>query len=510
MATSTSGTTRGTTKARRREAATSPDAAAWLAACRERWQDADWTGLARIDAATLEAADPAVRAEAATLVSGAHLQLGALEPARRTGELARTWGASRAALARTWLQAPERSLALAAWAAGDTAAVDAHVQRALGDTPGADAASVRDRALAALRDEATRLLAPRADAPDVRWAAPRWIEALVDDCFASGDVHEAADRLLDTTLREPDERVAFHLVMSDRFKARKDNATALHFLGAAQNSAAQARPALVAELARRFGALGRADAALDVAIDQWLDERRALPLDAALAAQLLKQHQRLRERTQASAQHGHHVLLGHLEDHAAEFAARAKSRARGLTVIEIGTTREQIPGQGSTRQIAAFCLQHGLKFVTVDMDPHNSHMARETFASMGAPFEAVTMKGEDYLRQWQGPIDVVFLDAYDFDHGHHSALRQSRYEKFLGSAIDDAQCHQMHLDCAESLVAKLAPDGIVCFDDTWLEDGRWIAKGVLAMPYLLANGFRLLEARNHAALLGWSDPGARR
>jgi hypothetical protein len=529
----------GTPPARKRTAARSamplvaaaPAAtgAAWLAECRERWRSGDWAGLSHIDEAALEAAAPEARAELATLVAGAHLQRGELEAARRVGGLARAWGASRRALALTWLQAPERALALAAWAAGDAAGAESHLRRSLPDTavpspfastdakggatddavaPGSVALA---HALAALRDEAAQRLAPplAASTTAVRWVAPRWIDARVDQCFAEDDVHDAADRLLETVLREPDDRVAFHLVMSDRFKAQKDNATALHFLGAAQNDAAHAQPRLVAELARRFGALGRADAALDVAVGQWLDERRPLPLDAALAKQLLAQHQRVREQTQAQAQHGHHVLLGHLQAHAPEFAARAKARPRGLTVIEIGTTREQIPGQGSTRQIAAFCLQHGLKFVTVDMDPHNSRMARDMFASMQAPFEAVTLKGEDFLREWKGPIDIVFLDAYDFDHGKHSALRQSRYEKYLGSPIDDAQCHQMHLDCAHSLVAKLAPDGIVCFDDTWLEDGRWVAKGVLAMPWLMAQGFRLLEARNHAALLGWADPAAR-
>lgn len=60
----------------------------------------------------------------------------------------------------------------------------------------------------------------------------------------------------------------------------------------------------------------------------------------------------------------------------------------------------------------------------------------------------------------------------------------------------------MHYDCCVSLIAKLAPDGVICFDDTWTDDaGRWTAKGTTAMPLLLDNGFTLLEARNRAALL---------
>lgn len=59
----------------------------------------------------------------------------------------------------------------------------------------------------------------------------------------------------------------------------------------------------------------------------------------------------------------------------------------------------------------------------------------------------------------------------------------------------------MHLDCAQSVKAKLATNGLVCVDDTWLENGAWTAKGTLAMPYLLAQGFVTLEARNRAVLL---------
>ena len=79
----------------------------------------------------------------------------------------------------------------------------------------------------------------------------------------------------------------------------------------------------------------------------------------------------------------------------------------------------------------------------------------------------------------------MFLDAYDVDHGKHSALRQSRYERFLGGRIDEQQCHPMHLECAQSLVEKLAPRGVICFDDIWLAEAKWTAKGTLGMPYLL-------------------------
>jgi hypothetical protein len=195
--------------------------------------------------------------------------------------------------------------------------------------------------------------------------------------------------------------------------------------------------------------------------------------------------------------HGQDLLITHLKANPPDALG---SRQRRL--IEIGTTREDVPGQGSTKTIAELCAQLGLDFVTVDMDPDNGRRAQRMFERNGYPFQAVCAKGETYLAETTEPLDYVFLDAYDFDHGMHSEWRQSRYASVLGSRISDAACHQMHLDCAKVLVDKLAPDGLICFDDTWRDDtGAWTAKGTTAMPFLLSHGFDILDERNRAVLL---------
>lgn len=199
---------------------------------------------------------------------------------------------------------------------------------------------------------------------------------------------------------------------------------------------------------------------------------------------------------EAAKDHGHSLLMSGLSK------ADLISAGRKKLVIEIGTTRELVPGQGSTLKLAQFCQQNGLDFVTVDMDPRNTRNAARMFLHEGLDFEAVCAKGEDFLQQFDGVIDYIFLDAYDFDHGNHSEVRQDRYIKFLGSRIDEIACHEMHLLCAKELKGKLAPDGLICFDDTWTSsEGTWLAKGTLAMPYLLANGFTVIAAENNAALL---------
>lgn len=197
------------------------------------------------------------------------------------------------------------------------------------------------------------------------------------------------------------------------------------------------------------------------------------------------------------SQHGHDVLLDYLKANTKCFF---KSESRKPIIIEIGTTREFVSGQGSTLEIAKFCFENDFDFITVDMDEHNSRVANAGFKKYGYPFEAITMKGEDFLSEYTNQIDVLFLDAYDFDHGNHSELRQERYQKFLGSRIDEELCHKMHLECVENVLNKMEPHGIICIDDTWIENGSWTAKGTTAVPYLMANGFDLIEGRNRAAL----------
>lgn len=210
---------------------------------------------------------------------------------------------------------------------------------------------------------------------------------------------------------------------------------------------------------------------------------------------LHKTYHAIRSVSLKEKQHGHDLLLDYL-------SSQIPETLKEKIVIEIGTTRENIQGQGSTRFLAEFCKKFSLQFTTVDMDPNNSLSAQRVFSQLNVGFQARNMKGEDFLKDFDGTIDYVFLDAYDFDHGMHSTLRQERYKKYLGTKIDEEQCHKMHLDCSEALLDKLSPDGIICFDDTWQnENGEWTAKGTLAVPYLIEHGFEVIEARNNAILM---------
>lgn len=202
-------------------------------------------------------------------------------------------------------------------------------------------------------------------------------------------------------------------------------------------------------------------------------------------------------------EHGHAALIKALEQRRPEWATKP-----GLRMLEIGTTREALAHQDSTRILSSLCHERGWHFVTCDMDPVNSERARALFAELGFAAEAVTAKGEDYIARHRRAFDIVYLDAYDFDHGKHSEMRQSRYEEFLGERINQEACEVMHLEAMQGLNRAARGRALVVIDDTWMEsdgDGGWTweGKGPLAIPWAEAHGWDLTDVAfdNRAVVL---------
>lgn len=337
------------------------------------------------------------------------------------------------------------------------------------------------------------LIARITDAPDAPAGMPdaSSFVGMIEDCLGHPDGFYEA---LEAHLAHLAERDAAVLLMgcAAHFCAVNEPMQAFGLLAEAEDYIDPDNRALCLLLAELFLRLRKPEMALAALTRDAMDGRyRSEPAQQkALKAAIDKFF------PPANVDHGHSLLIDWLE--ARPEVAIGQSRV----MIEIGKTRERVAGQGSTEKLALLCNRLGIDFITVDMDPRNSAVARRMFRKRGLPFRAVTAKGEDFLASWTGTIDYCFLDAYDFDHGKHGEVRQSRYETFLGSRIADEQCHQMHLDCAVSLVAKLSRDGVICLDDTWTdENGAWTAKGTTAMPYLLENDFKVILARNRAALL---------
>jgi tetratricopeptide (TPR) repeat protein len=472
-----------------------------LEEAQEQWAAADWTRLSAMTGPEIEAHPE--RACLGLVAAAAALQMGDRRSARESARLAAAWGCDRRLAAAVLLASARNVLGRASLAAGRAERANEHFKRSLLEPRlVSHARRIAQRRTDQTQTELTQRVkaAQRQRASGAAQAThlPTWIDGLVEQCMSAADVHEVVDSTLAQLLGTAQERVQFLMGLATAFERRGDKLTAVHFLNHAREQAAGTTQALRQSLAGRLVALGQADVALDLLVEDTLVALPGAQFEN-LGRPIRQAYAGLREAEQARREHGHELLLSYLKLQLP--AIRREAGTRSLSMVEIGTTRENVPGQGSTRKLAEFCHSSDVGFVTVDMDPHNAHVATELFARMGVRFEALAAKGEDYLARRLEPVDFVFLDAYDFDHGKHSELRQSRYQKFLGSRIDEEACHRMHLDCAQSLLRLLTRYGVVCIDDTWLENGHWTAKGTLAMPYLLENGFELIEARNRAALL---------
>lgn len=485
-----------------------------LERARMQWQFGDWESLAALDEGVIKAHPK--RARLAALTATAHQQLNDHASARHMVDVALRWGCDKPTLSRLLIASVHNTLGRVAALMHDDASALQHFLAAVdgvrGDTRLAcQARSVREVARLGMYGRAGKLIEQHLGLPqpppgialptaealrDISDSMQDSAHSLAVECLSVDDSLAAIDARL--TAPEMDRQTAFLfcIALAKEFKNRKDNVTAVNFLNTAQEYLDRDNPDAVSRLSRSMLSLGQHAGAIDLLVGNAV---RQTGLDDREKQALNNVYAQIRARTENQGAHGHALLLGYLERHLQEFKQAITDRK--LRLIEIGSTRENVPAQGSTRQIAEFCKSQNVDFITVDMDPHNTAAAASMFKKLGTDFTAINRKGEDFLRTFDDELDFVFLDAYDFDHGNHSELRQSRYVKFLGSRIDEAECHRMHLDCAESLSAKLPPHGLVCVDDTWLTDGRWCAKGTLAMPYLLAHGFELIEARNRAALL---------
>ncbi len=205
---------------------------------------------------------------------------------------------------------------------------------------------------------------------------------------------------------------------------------------------------------------------------------------------------RIWRRVKPAPEHGHVLLIDHMRRRSGE----GKSDS-AQTCIEIGTTREALAGQCSTEKLAQTCLQIGAHFYTVDMDIDNTTGAKQLLASIAPAFAAVCSKGEDFLADFDGTIDYLYLDAFDVDHGRHSERRKERYREFLGEELTNSACWKMHLDCVKNCMGKFTPGAVVVFDDTSWKDSEWHGKGKHAIPFMLEAGFSVIENTGHSVAL---------
>lgn len=192
--------------------------------------------------------------------------------------------------------------------------------------------------------------------------------------------------------------------------------------------------------------------------------------------------------------HGHQLLIKYITK---------QEKVTDKTIIEIGSVREELEGQNSTKCFTDLCKLLKMNLISVDMDEKCSENARKVFKDNNFDRGQVyTQLGENYVRNL-GYFDYIYLDGYDYNHGKHSDDRNTRYQENLGKEINDEDCWKSHLEMVEYLNEIATDESIICFDDIINEN---IGKGVTAIPFLLSNGWYIIDKTSTALLLSKKKP----
>jgi hypothetical protein len=165
--------------------------------------------------------------------------------------------------------------------------------------------------------------------------------------------------------------------------------------------------------------------------------------------------------------------------------------------VEIGSSRNG--DDGSTKIIASWAAHFNKDIWTVDIDPVNCEFVQE----LNIPnLEIVNQSGEQFLREFPGHITYIsflYLDNFDWDwHPENSEQfvleQQNRYQK-LGLEMNNINSQRAHLEQMIAALPYMAEQSLVVLDDTWYNKwwGHYSGKGGAVVPYLLANGYKILD-----------------
>lgn len=146
------------------------------------------------------------------------------------------------------------------------------------------------------------------------------------------------------------------------------------------------------------------------------------------------------------------------------------------TIVETGTARNGLKnclGDGcSTMIFGDWARTHNAKLYSVDIDSQSLSNAAQ---DLGASLSFVNLVHSDsisYLRNFDKPIDFLYLDSYDFESNNPDPSQQHHLKELLAA------------------YPKLHANTIVMIDDCDLPHG---GKGKLVIDYLLQHDWKIVE-----------------
>lgn len=158
-----------------------------------------------------------------------------------------------------------------------------------------------------------------------------------------------------------------------------------------------------------------------------------------------------------------------------------------IAIVETGcirnVTEESKFGDGwSTLNWEYYARKTGSKVYVVDIDENHLNQSKKIVP----PSEFVEYTKDDsvhYLANFPGKIDLLFLDSFDY----------------CGDEENIKACHKHSLNEVIASWNKLNDKAFILIDDVF--NDQWAGKGELSIPYLLANGFKLMYYTDSQVLL---------
>lgn len=203
--------------------------------------------------------------------------------------------------------------------------------------------------------------------------------------------------------------------------------------------------------------------------------------------------------------HGHELIQRH-ENRIKNYLSSVNEQT---FIYEVGSQREA----GSTLYLSHLANSSSSMFYTFDLNAQTTNAARNIVKSVDPRFNAINGFGERLLSEVTTPIHLLYLDAFDIEGDWHSQeLKEWYLDK--GVSLDNQNCWKMHRECIQNSLDNLPVNCFVAFDDVnpVTEDGKlifekvksdhahWSGKGTTAIPYMLENGFSLIDNIRSAAL----------
>ena len=186
--------------------------------------------------------------------------------------------------------------------------------------------------------------------------------------------------------------------------------------------------------------------------------------------------------------HGHKLLEEHI---------LKNPLLSGQVIIEVGSVREHMDGQNSTGFFMELCKKHNMKLISVDMDPEcSANVHKEAEKLDFKNYEAITMRGEDYLKTID-KFDYLYLDGFDYHHQWHSQERKDKYKEILQTEITNENSWKSHLDMVKGVYEKGNDYSLLCIDDVFDANK---GKGCTAIPFLMNNRWKALEHKYNAVI----------